>query len=185
VIAAAGLAIGLAFQGTLSNFAAGVLLIIFRPFGVGDFVEVGGVSGAVEEVQIFTTVLRTPDNKKVILGNSSVTQSSITNYAAYATRRIDMVLGVSYGDDLRLARDVIARVLAQESRVLQEPAPVIGVAELAESSVNIVARPWVATADYWAVKFALTEAIKVAFDEAGLSIPFPQRDVHLQHVQAA
>lgn len=185
LIAAAGLAIGLAFQGSLSNFAAGVLLMVFRPFKVGDYVEAGGVSGSVEEVQIFTTVLRTPDNKKVILGNSSITEASITNYAAYRTRRVDLVFGVAYDDDLRLTRDVIMRVLSQESRVLQDPAPTIGVGELADSSVNFVVRPWVNTADYWAVHFDLTEAMKVAFDEAGLSIPFPQRDVHIAPVHAA
>ena len=164
---------------------AGVLLIVFRPFRVGDFVEAGGVSGAVEEVQIFTTVLRTPDNKKVILGNSAITDSAITNYAAYDTRRIDLVFGVAYDDDLRLARDVIGRVLEQEGRVLQDPAPTVGVVELADSSVNFVVRPWVQTSDYWSVYFDLTEAMKKAFDEAGLSIPFPQRDVHLHPVEAA
>ncbi|MBW2268306.1 MAG: mechanosensitive ion channel [Deltaproteobacteria bacterium] len=185
VIAAAGLAIGLAFQSSLSNFAAGVLLIVFRPFNVGDYVEVGGVSGSVEEVQVFTTVLRTPDNKKVILGNAAITDASITNYAAYDTRRIDLVFGVGYDDDLRLTRDVISRVLSQEGRVLQDPAPTIGVGELADSSVNFVVRPWVRTSDYWNVRLDLTEAMKLASDEAGLSIPFPQSDVHLQPVQAA
>lgn len=184
VIAAAGLAIGLAFQGSLSNFAAGVLLIIFRPFKVGDFVEVAGVSGAVEEVQVFTTVLRTPDNKRVVLGNSSVTESAITNYAAYDTRRVDLVFGVGYDDDLRRAREVIDAVLAAEGRVLADPPPVVAVSELADSSVNFVVRPWVQTSDYWGVTFSLTEEMKRAFDDAGLSIPYPQHDVHL-HPRAA
>ncbi len=185
VIAAAGLAIGLAFQGSLSNFAAGVLLIVFRPFQVGDFVEVAGVSGAVEEVQVFTTVLRTPDNKQVILGNASVTEAAITNYAAYDTRRVDLVFGVGYDDDLRRAKEVIDQVLAAESRVLADPAPTVAVSELADSSVNFVVRPWVQTSDYWAVVFALTEAMKRGFDEAGLSIPYPQHDVHLHQRAAA
>ena len=185
VIAAAGLAIGLAFQGSLSNFAAGVLLIVFRPFQVGDFVEVAGVSGAVEEVQVFTTVLRTPDNKQVILGNASVTEAAITNYAAYDTRRVDLVFGVGYDDDLRRAKEVIDQVLAAESRVLSDPAPTVAVSELADSSVNFVVRPWVQTSDYWAVVFALTEAMKRGFDEAGLSIPYPQHDVHLHQRAAA
>lgn len=185
VIAAAGLAIGLAFQGSLSNFAAGALLIFFRPFKVGDYVEAGGVGGTVQEVQVFTTVLNTPDNKRVVVGNAAVMGGTITNYSANDKRRVDLVFGVGYGDDLRRARDIIERVLSEEKRILTEPAPTVAIAELADSSVNFVVRPWVATDDYWSVYFALTEKIKLAFDEAGVSIPFPQRDVHLHTVNAA
>ena len=182
VVAAAGLAVGLAFQDSLSNFASGVLIIVFRPFDVGDFVEVGGVSGSVEEVQIFTTVLNTPDNKRVILGNATITASNITNYSANDTRRVDLVFGIGYEDDIPRARTILERLLREEAAVLEDPEPVIAVSELADSSVNFVVRPWVRTADYWTVHFALTEKVKVAFDEADISIPFPQRDVHLHAV---
>jgi len=185
VVAAAGLAIGLAFQGSLSNFAAGALLIFFRPFKVGDYVEAGGVSGVVREVQVFTTILDTPDNKRVVVGNAAVMGGTITNYSANDQRRVDLVFGVGYGDDLRRAREIIERVLSKEKRILADPAPTVAISELADSSVNFVVRPWVATADYWGVYFALTENIKLAFDEAGISIPFPQRDVHLHTVSAA
>ena len=185
VIAAAGLAVGLAFQDSLSNFASGVLIIVFRPFDVGDFVEVAGVSGSVEEVQIFTTVLNTPDNKRVIVGNATITASNITNYSANDTRRIDLVFGIGYQDDIPRAREILVRVLEEESRVLDTPEPVIGVSALADSSVNLVVRPWVRTEDYWGTHFALTEQVKVAFDAAGISIPFPQRDVHLHAVAAS
>ncbi len=182
VLAAAGLAVGLAFQDSLSNFASGVLVIIFRPFSVGDFVEAGGVSGIVEEVQIFTTVLRTPDNKRVIVGNSQITADAITNYSANDTRRVDMVFGIGYTDDIAKARQIIAGILEADERVLAEPAVTIAVNELADSSVNFVVRPWVATPDYWDVHFAVTEKVKLAFDAAGVSIPFPQTDVHLHAI---
>lgn len=185
VVAAAGLAIALAFQGSLSNFASGVLVMVFRPFRVGDFIEAGGVSGVVEEVQIFTTSLKTPDNRAVVLPNSQVTGGAITNYSAKDIRRVDLVFGIGYGDDMRQARAVIERVLAAEERVLQDPAPTVAVSELADSSVNLVCRPWVRTEDYWPVYFDLTEAMKTAFDAEGLSIPFPQTDVHLHQVGAA
>ncbi len=182
VIAAAGLAIGLAFQGSLSNFASGALLIMFRPFEVGDYVEVADVSGTVEEIQVFSTVLKTPDNRKVIVGNASVTSASITNYAAYDTRRVDMVFGIGYASDIPAARQVIDSILADDDRVLADPEWTIAVSELADSSVNFVVRPWVATADYWAVNFDVHEKIKTRFDAAGISIPFPQTDVHLHNV---
>ncbi len=182
VIAAAGLAIGLAFQDSLSNFASGVLVIVFRPFGVGDFVEAGGVSGTVEEVQIFTTILKTPDNKRVIVGNSAVTGGSITNYSANATRRVDLSIGIGYADDIAKARRIIQGILDEDQRVLSEPEPVILVLELADSSVNFAVRPWCATGDYWGVYADVTEKIKLAFDAEGVSIPFPQTDVHLHAV---
>jgi small conductance mechanosensitive channel len=185
VLAAAGLAVGLAFQGTLSNFAAGVLVIVFRPFKVGDYVEAGGVSGTVEEVQIFTTVLKTPDNRRVIVGNADVTGGSITNYSANPTRRVDLVFGIGYTDDLRKAKQVLERILAEDERVLKDPAPVVAVLELGESSVNFAVRPWVKSADYWSVYFDVTERVKQTFDAEGISIPFPQRDVHLHSVQSA
>lgn len=184
VLGAAGLAVGLALQGSLSNFAAGVLIVLFRPYKVGDWVEAAGISGSVEELQILTTVLKTGDNKRVIVPNSQIMDAIITNYSANDTRRIDMVVGVGYGDDLDKVRSVIQELIAAESRILAEPAPQIAVSELADSSVNFVVRPWVATSDYWAVRFELTEAIKKRFDEEGISIPFPQRDVHVYQATA-
>ena len=179
IIGAAGLAIGLALQGSLANFAAGVLMIIFRPFKVGDYIEAAGVAGVVEEIEIFTTQLRTPDNKTIIIPNASVTGGSITNYSAKDTRRVDMVIGVGYGDDLKKVREVLEEVLAKDDRVLDDPAPTIGVMELGDNSVNFAVRPWVKTADYWGAYFDLTETVKRRFDQEGISIPFPQRDVHL------
>ena len=179
VIGAAGLAVGLALQGSLSNFAAGVLIVLFRPYKVGDYVEGAGISGTVDQVQILTTILNTPDNKRVIVPNSQIMDSVITNYSANETRRIDLVIGVGYGDDLDLVHRTLQAVIAADDRILAEPEPKIAVSELADSSVNFVVRPWVNTADYWAVRFDLTETIKRRFDEAGVSIPFPQQDVHL------
>ncbi len=179
VIGAAGLAIGLALQGSLANFAAGVLLIIFRPFKSGDFIEGAGVAGTVEKIHIFTTQLKSPDNKTIIIPNAKLTGDNITNYSAKETRRVDMVFGVGYSDDLQKVRQILEDILAKEDRVLQDPAPTIGVLELADSSVNFVCRPWVKTADYWGVYFDITETVKNRFDAEGVSIPFPQRDVHL------
>jgi len=179
IIAAAGLAIGLSLQGTLGNFAAGVMLILFRPFKAGDFVEAGGVAGVVEEVLIFSTKMRSGDNKEIIVPNGQIIGSTITNYSAKETRRVDLVIGVGYGDDLKKVRSVLEQILAEDSRVLQDPAPTIGVLELGESSVNFAVRPWVKSGDYWPVLFALQENIKIRFDAEGISIPFPQRDVHV------
>ncbi|PMH43872.1 mechanosensitive ion channel protein [Vibrio sp. 10N.286.49.B3] len=179
VIGAAGLAIGLALQGSLSNFAAGVLIVAFRPFKSGDYVEVGGVAGSVESIQIFQTVLTTPDNKMVVVPNGGVIGSPITNYSRHATRRIDHVIGVSYKADLKKTKEVITRVLAEDSRILTTPAPTIGVVALADSSVNFVVRPWVKTAEYWDVYFSSLQEIKEALDAEGIEIPFPQMDVHL------
>ncbi len=175
MVGAAGLAIGFALQGSLGNFAAGVMVIIFRPFKAGDFVEVGGVSGTVEEVQVFATVLKTPDDKRVTVPNSAITNGTITNYSVNATRRIDMVFGIGYGDNIRKAKAVLAEVLAHHDRVLKEPLPTVAVAELADSSVNFVVRPWVRTEDYWNVRFDIVEAVKHRFDEASISIPFACR----------
>lgn len=179
VFGAAGLAVGLALQGSLSNFAAGVLIVLFRPYRVGDFIEAAGISGSVEQVQILTTVLKTGDNKQIIVPNSQIMDSIITNYSANDRRRIDMVIGVSYDDDLDKVRDTIRDIVSADQRVLEEPETLIAVAELADSSVNFYVRPWVNSSDYWAVKFDLTEAIKKRFDHDNISFPFPQQDVHL------
>jgi len=179
VLGAAGLAVGLALQGSLSNFASGVLLLTFRPFKKGDYIEAGGTSGSVFEISVFTTVLHTPDNKKVIVPNAQVTGSVIINYSANDTRRVDLVASIGYGDDIGKAREVLQRIVSSHASVLQDPAPVIEVAELADSSVNLIVRPWAKTADYWRVYWDLTEAIKLEFDREGISIPFPQTDVHL------
>jgi small conductance mechanosensitive channel len=172
VLGAAGLAIGLALQGSLQNFAAGFMLLIFRPFKGGDFVEAAGVSGNIEKIGIFSTTLRTGDNKEVIIPNGAIYSSNIVNYSKRATRRIDMVFNIGYGDDIRLARDVISNIIKADPRVLPEPETLIAVGELGASTVNFFVRPWVKTEDYWSVKFALTEKIKIAFDENGISIPF-------------
>ena len=179
VVGAAGLAVGLAMQGSLSNFAAGVLIVLFRPYRVGDFIEAAGINGVVEQVQILTTVLKTGDNKQIIVPNGQIMDSIITNYSANDTRRVDMVVGVSYGDDLDKVRSTIQELVAAEERILDEPACTIAVSALADSSVNFVVRPWVKTSDYWGVMFDLTEAIKKRFDKEGISFPFPQQDVHL------
>jgi small conductance mechanosensitive channel len=179
IFGAAGLAVGLALQGSLSNFAAGVLIVLFRPYRVGDFIEGAGIAGVVEQVQILTTVLRTGDNKRIIVPNGQIMESIITNYSANDTRRIDMVVGVSYEDDLDKVRSVLEELVAAEERILDDPACTIAVSELADSSVNFVVRPWVSTADYWGVKFDMTEAIKKRFDKEDITFPFPQQDVHL------
>ena len=179
VIGAAGLAIGLAMQDSLSNFAAGVMLIIFRPFKTGDFIEAAGTAGTVLEIQIFTTTLKTGDNRLIHIPNGKIIAGNIVNFSANDTRRVDMVFGISYDDDIKKAKTIIEDVLKSESRVLPEPEPTIGVLELADSSVNIAVRPWVNTSEYWPTLFALNETIKEKFDEAGISIPFPQSDIHL------
>jgi small conductance mechanosensitive channel len=179
IFGAAGLAVGLALQGSLSNFASGVLIVLFRPYKVGDFVEAAGISGSVDQVQILTTILKTGDNKQVIVPNSQIMDSIITNYSAHDTRRVDMVVGVSYDDDLDKVRKTLEDIIAADDRILQDPAPKIAVAELADSSVNFIVRPWCATSDYSAVRWDLTETIKKRFDQEGISFPFPQRDVHL------
>ena len=179
VIGAAGLAVGFALQGSLSNFASGVMLIIFKPLKVGDFIEGGGAMGSVETVGIFVTTLTTPDNKVVYVPNSTLTGGNIVNYSAKDTRRVDMVFGIGYSDDIDKAKGVIKSLLDADSRILNDPAPQIVVSELADSSVNFNVRPWVNSADYWGVYFDITEKVKKNFDEQDISIPFPQRDVHM------
>jgi small conductance mechanosensitive channel len=182
VLGAAGLAVGLALQGSLANFAAGFLLILFRPFCVGDYIEGGGVAGTVEEIQIFTTTLKTPDNKMVIIPNAKITGDNIINWSTKGTRRVDMVFGIGYGDDIDSAKQTMADVLVADDRILKDPPPQIALMELGDSSVNFVVRPWVKINDYWGVYFDTMEKVKKAFDAKGITIPYPQRDVHVyQH----
>lgn len=184
VFAAAGLAVGLALKDSLSNFSAGVMLIIFKPFKVGDFVEAAGIAGVVEVIRIFNTQLRTGDNREIIVPNSQIYGGIITNFSAREQRRIDLVIGIGYEDDIRAAKQLLEQILQTETRVLKEPAPVILVSELGESSVDLAVRPWVNSADYWDVRSDLLEAIKREFDTNGISIPYPQRDVHVRQVAA-
>jgi small conductance mechanosensitive channel len=179
ILGAAGLAIGLALQGSLANFAAGFLMIIFRPFKVGDFIEGAGVAGVVEEIQVFTTTLKTGDNKIIIVPNAKLSGDNIINYSAQETRRVDMTVGVAYNADLSKVREVLLDIISKDTRILAEPAPLVAVAELADSSVNFVVRVWVKSGDYWGVKFDATETIKNRFDAEGIGIPFPQRDIHI------
>jgi small conductance mechanosensitive channel len=179
VLGAAGLAIGLALQGTLSNFAAGVMLLVFRPFRVGEYVDIAGTAGSVAEIGLFTVTLNTPDNVRIIVPNSSVYGQTISNYAANPTRRNDLLIGISYGDDIGSAISTIEEILAADSRVLKDPAPVVATSELGDSSVNIVVRPWCTKEDYWGLRFDLIRRIKEGLEAAGCSIPFPQQDVHL------
>jgi len=179
VIGAAGLAVGLALQGSLANFAAGVLLIIFKPFKVGDFIEGGGSLGTVKEVQIFNTIISTPDNRKVIIPNAKVTGDNITNFSAIDNRRVDLVFGISYSDDIKKAKEVLMGMIKGDERVLPEPEPVVAVSELGDSSVNLVCRPWVKPENSWGVYFETLEKGKMELEAAGMTIPFPQTDVHL------
>jgi len=185
IIGAIGLAIGFALQGSLANFAAGVMLILFRPFKAGDFVEAGGTVGSIEEIGIFSTIMKTPDNKKIIIPNSNITGGNIVNYSAKDTRRVDLVFGIGYDDDLKKAKQLLEQILQGDNRILKDPAPVVAVSELADSSVNFIVRPWVNSADYWAVYWDLTEKVKLTFDAEGISIPYPQQDVHMHQVTAA
>lgn len=179
ILGAAGLAIGLALKDSLSNFASGVMLIIYRFFRVGDYVTAGGTSGTVETINIFNTELVTPDNQKIFVPNSSIINNEIINVTANDTRRLDLVVGISYQDDIDRAKSVIKGILDAESRLLDDPEPVIAVSELGDSSVNLVVRPWVKTSEYWPVKFDLLEKIKTTLDQEGITIPFPQMDVHM------
>lgn len=183
LIGAAGLAIGLALQSSLANFAAGVMLIINKPFKTGDFIEAAGVSGTVEELQIFSSVLRTPDNKVVIVPNGQIYGDNIINYSARDTRRIQIIMCIGYEDDIKLAKDLLLEIMQADTRILPDPAPSVGVSELADSSVNIYARPWVKTSDYWAVHTDLLEQFKTKFDAHGISIPFPQQDVYMHQIE--
>jgi small conductance mechanosensitive channel len=179
VLGAAGLAIGLALQGSLANFAGGVLILIFKPYNVGELVEAQGHLGVVKEVQIFNTILLTPDNKRVIIPNGAVSNGSIVNYSAEGILRVDLVIGIAYESDIPKAKEVLHKAMADNELVLQDPAPNVAVSALADSSVNFVVRPWCKAADYWQVYFEITEAAKVGLEASGISIPFPQRDVHL------
>lgn len=178
IVGAAGLAIGLALKDSLGNFAAGVMLIMFRPFKAGDFVEAGGAAGVVREVRIFSSIFVTPDNKVITVPNGGIMSGTIVNYSEMPTRRVDMVVGVGYGSDLAQVKKVITSILDADSRVLQDPAPVVAVSELADSSINLLVRPWVNSADYWAVMWETTEVLKKRFDEEGIEIPFPQVVMH-------
>ncbi|MBI1185471.1 mechanosensitive ion channel [bacterium] len=180
LIGAAGLAVGMALSGTLQNFAGGVMILIFKPFKVGDYVEMQGHAGTVREIQIFHTVLMTPDNRKIIIPNAPVSTGSMTNYSAEATRRVDFVFGIGYDDDIDEAKKILNELIAADERILNEPAPFVAVKELADSSVNFVVRTWVNASDYWGVYFDMQEKVKKTFDQRGVGIPFPQMDVHMK-----
>ncbi len=179
LLGAAGLAVGLAVKDSLQNFASGVMLILLRPFKKGDFVEIAGISGVVDQISLFSTQLHTGDNREIIVPNGKIYGDTITNYSARDTRRVDMTFGIGYDDDLKLAKETLEALLAADPRVLDDPAPVVAVAELADSSVNFTVRAWVKSSDYWAVLWDMNEKVKLTFDEKGISIPYPQMDVHL------
>jgi len=181
VLGAAGLAIGLALQGSLSNFAAGILIVIYRPYKVGDYIEAGNHAGTVKDIQIFSTVLKTPDNKIVVVPNGSIMNGSIVNYSDQDTRRVDLIISCSYEDDIDKVRSVLEDILKKEKRILKDPKPQIAVAELADSSVNFIFRPWVKRTDYLPVYYSLLEEVKKRFDKEGISIPYPQSDVHIRN----
>ncbi len=183
VLGAAGLAIGFALQGSLGNFASGVMIILFKPYKIGDLISVAGHTGVVEAIKVFITVLVTPDNRQISIPNGQITGGSIENLSARGTRRIDLVAGIGYDDDIKLAKATLEQILAADPRILAEPAPQVAVSELADSSVNFVVRPWVNNADYWDVMFDVTEKIKETFDAKGISIPYPQQDVHMHEVK--
>jgi small conductance mechanosensitive channel len=178
ILGAIGLAVGLAFQSTLSNISAGVMIVIFRPFSIGDFIEAGGVAGVVEELNLFNTVFKTADNKVIIVANSNIIGGNITNYSLKETRRVDFVFGIGYDDDLKLAKDTLVNIMNDDTRILKDPEPFVAVGELADSSVNFTVRVWVKSADYWAVHFDTIEKVKLTFDEKSISIPYPQMDIH-------
>lgn len=179
IVGAAGIAVGFALKDSLSNFAAGVMIILFKPFKVDDFIEASDISGTVEEISIFSTMMRTGDNKQIIVPNGAIISNNIINYSAKPTRRIDLVVGCGYSDDLRSVKDFLDELVRSDSRILVDPEPVVAVSELADSSVNFVVRPWVKTEDYWAVRWDLTERIKLGFDQRGFNFPFPSQDVYM------
>jgi len=181
ILGAASLAVGLALKDSLANFSSGVMLILFRPFLVGDWVTAAGETGKVEKITVFNTVLSTGDNQRKIIPNGAIANNTITNITANPTRRIELIVGIGYDDDLRAAKDILWEIINDEPRILKDPKPLVAVAELADSSVNLVLRPWTATADYWDVYYALVEKIKLTFDEKGINIPYPQQDVHLRN----
>ena len=184
IIGAAGLAVGFALQGSLGNFAAGVMILLFKQFKAGDVIEAAGILGVVESLNIFSTQLKTGDNKTIFVPNGKLVGDNIINYSTKPTRRVDLVIGVSYDADLSHVKSVLGDILAKEDRVLKDPEPTIGVLELADNSVNFAVRPWVNAADYWGVYFDLHETIKVRFDSERIGIPYPQRDIHLHQVEA-
>tara|TARA_R110000772_G_scaffold47928_10_gene109363 strand:+ start:809 stop:1642 length:834 start_codon:yes stop_codon:yes gene_type:complete len=179
IVGAAGLAVGLAMKDSLSNFAAGVMIIIFRPFKIGDFINAGGQAGVVDEIGLFCTLMHTGDNQRIIMPNSGVLGGTIINVNALGTRRIDLVIGIGYDDNIGQARDIMLGLIDADPRILKDPAAAISVGEMADSSINLNVRPWVKAEDYWAVRSDLLESIKLSLDQAGISIPYPQRDVHL------
>jgi small conductance mechanosensitive channel len=179
ILGAAGFAVGFALQGSLANFAAGVLILVLRPYKIGDFIESAGVSGSVKDIQLFTTVLATPDNVKIMVPNGKIFGDVIKNFAGYDTRRVDMVMGIGYSSDIQKAYDIMMGIMKEDDRVLADPSPLIAVSELADSSVNFVVRPWVKKEDYWGVKFDLTRKFKEAFDANDIEIPYPQQVVHM------
>lgn len=179
VLGAFGLAVGLALQGTLGHVASGVMLLIFRPFKIGDYIEGAGLSGTVEEISLFTTTMNTPDNVHIIIPNGKLWDSAITNWSHNKTRRVDLAIGIDYSDNIDTAMETAYRVIAENEKTLKDPEPLVGITELGDNSVNFTVRAWVKASDYWDVKFSMTKALKEAFDTAGLSIPFPQRTVHL------
>ena len=183
ILAAAGLAVGMALKDTLGNFASGVMIILFKPYKVGDFVEIAGTTGTVKEIHIFNTVMSTGDNVKMYIPNGSVTGGKICNYSSQETRRVDLVVGCGYNDDLKAVKAYLNELVGSHEKVIKDPEPVVAVSELADSSVNFVVRVWVKSADYWKVKWDLTEQVKLGFDEKGFSIPFPQSDVHMHEVK--
>jgi small conductance mechanosensitive channel len=182
LLGAAGLAVGLALKDSLQNFAAGVMLLINKPFKVGDFVEAAGTAGIVEHISIFNTVFRATDNKEILIPNGNIYQDNIINHSTRPTRRADMVFGIAYDDDVRVAKQVLEKLVAEDERILKDPAPTVFITELGDSSINFAVRPWVNTDDLWPVKWDMNEKVKLAFDEAGLSIPFPQMDLHVHHL---
>jgi len=180
ILGAAGLAVGMALSGTLQNFAGGVMILLFKPFKVGDFIQAQGHMGSVNEIQIFNTILKTPDNKTIVIPNGGLSTSSMVNFSTEPRRRVDFTFGIAYGDDVDKAKEVLTRLIKEDSRILEDPAPFIAVSELADSSVNLVVRVWAEAANYWGIFFGLTENVYKTFDKEGLNIPFPQMDVHLQ-----
>jgi len=178
ILGAVGLAVGLAFQSTLSNISAGVMIIIFKPVIIGEFVEAGGATGVVEEINIFNTIMKTGDNKIIIVSNANIIAGNVVNYSRQKTRRVDLTFGIGYDDDLRLAKATLEEIIAADTRILQDPVPLVAVSELADSSVNFVTRSWVQSGDYWSVHFDMLEKVKLTFDEKNISIPYPQMDIH-------
>lgn len=183
ILAAAGLAVGMALSGTLQNFAGGAMLVIFKPFKAGDFIDAQGYMGTVKEIQIFNTILKTPDNKTIIIPNGGLSTSAMTNFSTEPQRRVDFTFGIGYGDDIDKAKKVIEGLIAADDRILKDPAPFIAVSELADSSVNFAVRVWADAGNYWGIFFDMTEKVKKSFDKEGISIPFPQTDVHVHNVK--